>query len=176
MNILCFDISTGGLSAAVFDDALNASNLVESTWDIALKADGAAVLAPNLFKRALVEVTRQVSATDFTVRRLPCPDGQFTDCYCCAIERILPARNSPNHFAAAWTQSVSQPSRLTAVAGARFEPPCSPAAGQASSRGPDLGRPHTLNSVWCGCSRAFGGQLWLIRQTSTVPKAGSQAA
>ncbi|WP_321962080.1 hypothetical protein [Paraburkholderia sp. J7] len=28
-----------------------------------------------------------MSATDFTARRLQRPDKQFTDCYCCAIER-----------------------------------------------------------------------------------------
>ncbi|WP_321914536.1 MULTISPECIES: hypothetical protein [unclassified Paraburkholderia] len=32
----------------------------------------------------------QVSATDFTARRLQRPDKQFTDCYCCAIERKAP--------------------------------------------------------------------------------------
>ena len=34
MNILCFDISTGGMSAAVFDDNLNASQFSEEAWDV----------------------------------------------------------------------------------------------------------------------------------------------
>ena len=39
MNVLCFDIASGGLSAAIFDEHLIAAHAVEVPWTIALGSD-----------------------------------------------------------------------------------------------------------------------------------------
>src|SRR6184192_3075567 len=53
MNILCFDISTGGLAAAVFDENLQASKPFEIPWRIVVAADGAATLDVAFFNPAV---------------------------------------------------------------------------------------------------------------------------
>src|SRR5262245_10900469 len=63
MKILCFDISTGGLSRAVFDEDLNASDLFESPWRISVEEDGSAVLMPDPLDAALRDVTASLPST-----------------------------------------------------------------------------------------------------------------
>ncbi len=60
MNILCFDISTGGAGAAILDETLKASKMAEIPWNIRLHADGAAVLDSELFIATLEALTRMI--------------------------------------------------------------------------------------------------------------------
>src|SRR5689334_12547114 len=60
MNILCFDISTGGLTAAILNEQLNALSTSEIPWQISTNADGAAVVDVDLFKRAMLESTTTI--------------------------------------------------------------------------------------------------------------------
>src|SRR5215471_17845428 len=62
MNILCFDISTGGVAAAVVDEQLQAVTTVEVPWRIALQSDGAAVLNADLFVRTFGEATTRITS------------------------------------------------------------------------------------------------------------------
>jgi gluconokinase len=52
MKVLCFDIASGGLSAAVFDEQLVASSLTEIPWRIQTAPDGSAVLELSTFDEA----------------------------------------------------------------------------------------------------------------------------
>src|SRR5437867_927993 len=52
MNVLCFDISSGGLSAAIFNEELAASHLIETAWQIPVEEDGSAVLDVKTFEAA----------------------------------------------------------------------------------------------------------------------------
>jgi len=53
MKVLCFDISSGGLGRAVFDENLKASDVAEIPWDIHQDSDGAAVLPLETLRAAL---------------------------------------------------------------------------------------------------------------------------
>jgi gluconokinase len=55
MNVLTFDISSGGLSAGIFDADLSATSLVEVPWEIPLGSDGAATLEIPKLLEALAE-------------------------------------------------------------------------------------------------------------------------
>ena len=54
MNVLAFDIASGGLVVALFDEKLAAANLVEIPWHIKLQPDGAAVLTVAALDNAVV--------------------------------------------------------------------------------------------------------------------------
>ncbi len=45
MTVLAFDISTGGVSASVFDSTLNALQVEESNWSLGMDSSGSATLA-----------------------------------------------------------------------------------------------------------------------------------
>src|SRR5690349_10498035 len=56
MRVLCFDISSGGLGRAVFDEELGVHDVAESSWQITNEADGAAVLTADALETALRSV------------------------------------------------------------------------------------------------------------------------
>src|SRR5215470_2465270 len=58
MRILSLDIATGGLSAAIFEETLEATGLVEIPWLIEVHRDGAAVLDPVEFEQGLSTIFR----------------------------------------------------------------------------------------------------------------------
>ncbi len=53
MRVLCFDISSGGLARAVFDERLAAGDVSESPWHIEVEADSSAVLTVEALETAL---------------------------------------------------------------------------------------------------------------------------
>jgi len=53
MNVLCFDISSGGLASAVFNEELAPSDIEEILWNIHVQPDGSAVLDPAKLLEAL---------------------------------------------------------------------------------------------------------------------------
>ena len=61
MNILCFDISSSGISACVFNSKLDATRFVEAQWSLETDADGAAALSAatilDQFKTAIKQLT-----------------------------------------------------------------------------------------------------------------------
>ena len=61
MNILCFDISSSGISACVFNSRLDATRFVETRWSLETEADGAAALSAatilDHFKTAIKQLT-----------------------------------------------------------------------------------------------------------------------
>jgi gluconokinase len=63
MRVLCFDISTGGLARAVFDENLVAYDMAESPWHITMDAGGAAVLTADALETALRRVMSQKPAS-----------------------------------------------------------------------------------------------------------------
>ena len=60
MNLLCFDISSGGISAAVFDARLSAKQFAESQWVLETGSKGAATLPiaaiESQFKKVISEL------------------------------------------------------------------------------------------------------------------------
>lgn len=56
MNVLCFDIASGGISAAIFNEELAVSDVVEVPWQISNGADGSAVLPVSVFNQTLKDV------------------------------------------------------------------------------------------------------------------------
>src|SRR5262245_13055774 len=68
MKVLCFDIASGGLSAAIFDEHLSALHSVEVPWSIALGSDGSAVLDPRIFDSAFSEAFRLLQGSTSTDR------------------------------------------------------------------------------------------------------------
>src|SRR5262245_9943231 len=67
MKVLTFDIATGGLSAAIFDQQLNALHAVEVPWTIDVGSDGSAVLDLQTLDDAFLEAFRlleQSAGTD----------------------------------------------------------------------------------------------------------------
>jgi gluconokinase len=53
MEVLCFDISTGGITAARFDEQLNVSATRESSWDLHRDAQGRATLSADDIESAI---------------------------------------------------------------------------------------------------------------------------
>lgn len=62
MNVLCFDIATGGLTAALFNEKLEASRVIEKPWRIRLQPDGAAVLPVSVFEQAIFGIAAGIPA------------------------------------------------------------------------------------------------------------------
>jgi gluconokinase len=55
MNVLAFDISSGGFSAGIFNEDLSVTSLVETPWTIPPAPDGAAVLEVPAFLEAFAQ-------------------------------------------------------------------------------------------------------------------------
>ena len=68
MKVLCFDIASGGLSAAIIDEHLTALHAVEVPWTISLGSDGSAVLDLQTFDAALLEGFRLLQESASTNR------------------------------------------------------------------------------------------------------------
>lgn len=61
MEVLCFDISTGGINAARFDEQLKVSASRESSWDLHRDAQGRATLSAEDIESALLALASELS-------------------------------------------------------------------------------------------------------------------
>src|SRR2546430_527716 len=62
MDVLCFDIGSGGISAARFDEKLNATGVEEVRWDLHRDADGHAILMAQDIEHAFQFLARALQA------------------------------------------------------------------------------------------------------------------
>jgi gluconokinase len=60
MEVLCFDIGSGGISAARFDERLSVSAAEEIFWQLHRDADGRATLSTDVIETALLELNHRV--------------------------------------------------------------------------------------------------------------------
>ena len=67
MKVLAFDIASGGLSAAIFNEQLTAVHAVEVPWTITLSSDGSAVLDLQTFDAAFLEAFRLLQQSGISV-------------------------------------------------------------------------------------------------------------
>src|SRR5262245_51278932 len=56
MEVLCFDIGSGGITGARFDEQLHVSSLKEASWEIHRDAHGRATLSAESIEAAFLEV------------------------------------------------------------------------------------------------------------------------
>ncbi len=57
MEVLCFDIGSGGITAARFDEQLNVSALREISWDLHRDAQGRATISAEHIESAILELS-----------------------------------------------------------------------------------------------------------------------
>jgi gluconokinase len=62
MKLLCFDIASGGVTAALFDSTLETLEIAETSWNLAMDEDGAAALSVDDVVDGVKQVIRALSA------------------------------------------------------------------------------------------------------------------
>src|SRR6267142_716574 len=64
MTVLCFDISSGGISAALFSSKLEVTKLSEERWKLELDDSGAATLSINTVLERFRQVIRELAIAE----------------------------------------------------------------------------------------------------------------
>lgn len=62
MEVLCFDIGSGGAKAARFDERLQTAGEEQSSWDFHRDADGRATLSPDMVRSAVEQLAEALQA------------------------------------------------------------------------------------------------------------------
>src|SRR5262245_24196437 len=80
MNLLCFDIASGGISAALFNSNLDVIRFAETQWTLETDDQGAATLAVTTVEAQFKQVIQQLNVTRNDAIAAICMDSFMHNC------------------------------------------------------------------------------------------------
>src|SRR5262245_42942192 len=96
MNLLCFDISSGGISAALFSSTLELRRSAETQWVLETDDQGAATLSIEAVQAAFKHVIQKLNATGEEGPAVICMDCFMHNCV------LLDAADRPHSPVFTW--------------------------------------------------------------------------